>query len=131
MLIPLRSIEKLKPTWRPCRRSVTPLALESCAVLLPPAIGHAGADGRVNASDVAWSVNVERGADEVRRRDADQGARADAANSERNSLSPEGESAAAAGYAEDETGAGDMQGNRARRGFGRRDESGGRETGAR
>ncbi len=38
MLIPLRSIEKLKPTWRPCRRSTTPLALDSCAVLLPPAI---------------------------------------------------------------------------------------------
>jgi hypothetical protein len=37
MLIPARSIEKLKPTWRPCRRSTTPLALESCATVLPPA----------------------------------------------------------------------------------------------
>ena len=39
--------------------------------------------------------------------------------------------AAAACHAEDETGAGDMQGDRASRGFGRRNEGCGRETGAR
>ena len=47
------------------------------------------------------------------------------------SLSPEGQNAAAAGHAEDETGAGDVQRDRASRGFGRRNKGCGRETGAR
>ena len=58
-------------------------------------------------------------------------ARADAANSERIALSSEGQGAAAARHAEDETGAGDVQGDRASRGFGRRNKGCGRETGAR
>src|ERR1700733_11655865 len=90
---------------------------------------HAGADCRVDARDVAWSMNVKRGADQIGRRDADQGARADTADSERNSLSSEGENAAAARHAEDKTGAGDVQGNRTSRGFGRHHKGCGRETG--
>src|ERR1700760_4953887 len=39
---------------------------------------HAGADGRVDARDVAWSVDVKRGADQIGGGDADEGARADA-----------------------------------------------------
>src|SRR5580700_3106915 len=46
-----------------------------------PRYGQASADGRVEAGDVARSVNVRRGADEIRRRDADQGACVDAADS--------------------------------------------------
>src|SRR6202044_3697395 len=88
-------------------------------------------DCRVDARDVAWSMNVKRGADQIGRRDADQGARADTADSERNSLSSEGENAAAARHAEDKTGAGDVQGNRTSRGFGRHHKGCGRETGAR
>src|SRR3984957_12804583 len=95
-----------------------------------PRYGQAGADGRVEAGDVAWGVNIRGGADEIRRRDADQGARVDAADSERKSLPSEGQSPAAAGHAEDETGAGDIQGDRSCCGFGRRNEGCGRQTGA-
>ena len=100
-------------------------------MLLPPGDRHAGADGRIDAGDVARRMKVGRGADQIRRRDADQGAGADAADSERKLMSSEDQSAAAAGHAEDEAGAGDVQGDRPGRGFGRRDKGCGRETGAR
>jgi hypothetical protein len=131
MLIPARSIEKLKPTWRPRRRSTTPLAFESCAAVLPPRDRQAGADGRIDARDVARSMKVRRGADQISCRDTNQRSRSDAADGERKLLPAEAQGAAAAGHAKDETRAGDVQGDLSSRGLGRRDEGCGRETGAR
>src|SRR5208337_4884248 len=83
-----------------------------------PASRHrqAGPDGRVEAHDVAWLMKVRRRSDQIRRRSADQGARAYPADRQWIIASFESQYSAAAGDAEDETGAGDVQGDRSCRG---------------
>src|SRR6185437_14670717 len=92
---------------------------------------HARADGRIEARDVAWRMKVRRGADQIRGRGPDQGARADAPDPERILMPAKGQSAAAAGNAKDEASAGDAQNDRPGGGFCRRNEGCGRETRAR
>src|SRR5271166_3188453 len=70
-----------------------------------PASRHrqAGPDGRVEAHDVAWLMKVRRRSDQIRRRSADQGARAYPADRQWIIASFESQYSAAAGDAEDET----------------------------
>src|SRR5271166_3746648 len=71
--------------------------------------GEPRSDRGIDALDVAGGAKVDGGSDEVRPGDADGRPGANAADRQRIRDAPERQHAAAAGHAEDETGADDME----------------------
>ena len=78
--MPLRSIENMKPICRPLQPKQHAVGVRELSGRPTAGDREAGAGRGINARDIARSMQMIRRADEIRARNADGGAGADAAD---------------------------------------------------